>query len=111
MTYKNYRGQQLYVHTVIIYDSEKDTDEYYGTVVDEFDSTFLPEWKQRDIEERTHEAQRIIESLERDPSQIGGAISIRIDPKNIKESLCDSYVDDCRLLKIEGYTSIVHVSD
>ena len=108
----NYRGRQLSVHTVIIYDSELDTDEHYGTVVYQFESTFLPEWKQRDIEERTKEAERIIESLERDPSQIGsGRIRIKISPNEGEMFPCDNYEDDCRLLKSDGHISLVRIID
>ena len=37
----NHRGQQLSVHTVIIYDSELDTEEYYGTVVYQFERLLI----------------------------------------------------------------------
>lgn len=100
----NYKGQQLLVHTMIIYDAELEADSHYGPTVYSLDSTFLPEWKQRDIEVRLYDAKLIIESLKRDPNQIGtGSISIELDPSQLPVYPIDSYEDDCRLYDLEGY--------
>lgn len=99
----NYKGQQLLVHTMIIHDAEHETDTHYGTIVYRLDSTFLPKWKQRDIEVRAYDAKLIIESIMRDPSQLKcGEISIHLNPSEFPLYPIDSYEDDCRLYHLEG---------
>ena len=107
---RNYKGEQLHVHTMIIHDSDLETDRFYGTTIYKLESTFLPKWKQRDIEVRTLESKRIIESLERDPSQIGGEIIIRFEPDTLPMFSSDSYEDDCRLLELDDYCTSLHLA-
>lgn len=86
----NYKGEQLFVHSVLIFDEDlSNDDELY--VVHQWDSTFTPEWKHRNIAEATNKAQAIIKSiLER------GEISYRLEPKTLTVIVGDQYENDCK---------------
>ena len=58
----NYKGEQLLVHSVLIIDEDlSNDDELY--IIHQWDSTFKPEWKDRDIAEATNKAQAMIKSI------------------------------------------------
>jgi len=91
----NYKGEQLLVHTVLIFDEDlSNDDELY--IVHQWDSTFKPEWKDRDITEATKKAQAIIKSiLENGDSD---EISYRLEPSTV--IIGDQYENDCKVYEV-----------
>lgn len=90
----NYKGEQLFVHSVLIFDEDlSNDDELY--IVHQWDSTFKLEWKDRDIAEATNKAKAIIKSI------LGtGEIGYRLEPKNLTMMVDDQYENDCKVYQV-----------
>ena len=91
----NYKGEELLVHSVVIFDEElSDEDEIH--IVHQWESTFTPQWKDRDIAEATKKAQAIIKSiLENGDSD---EISYRLEPSTV--IIGDQYENDCKVYEV-----------
>lgn len=90
----NYKGERLLVHSVLIFDEDlSNDDELY--IVHQWDSTFTPEWKDRDIAEATNKAKAIIKSILET-----GEIGYRIEPKGLTVVVGDQYENDCKICLI-----------
>ena len=90
----NYKGERLFVHSVLIFDEDlSNDDELY--IVHQWDSTFTPEWKDRNIIEATKKAQAIIKSIiER------GCIGYKVEPKYLTVLVDDQYENDCKICQV-----------
>ncbi|EPL0898412.1 hypothetical protein LJ601_002208 [Acinetobacter baumannii] len=90
----NYKGEQLLVHSVLIIDEDlSNDDELY--IIHQWDSTFKPEWKDRDIAEATNKAQAMIKSI-----LATGEIGYRLEPKNLTMIVDDQYENDCKVYQV-----------
>lgn len=90
----NYRGEQLFVHSVLIFDEDLSSDDELH-IVHQWDSTFTHEWKDRDIAEATNKAQAIIKSIVE-----CGEIGYRLDPRDLTMIVGDQYENDCKVYQL-----------
>ena len=91
----NYKGEKLLVHSVVIFDEELSCEDEI-LVVHQWESTFTPQWKDRDIAEATKKAQAIIKSiLENGDSD---EISYRLEPSTV--IIGDQYENDCKVYEV-----------
>lgn len=88
----NYKGEELLVHSVVIFDEElSNEDEIH--IVYQWESTFTPQWKDRDIAEATKKAQAIIKSILE--NGYSDEISYRLEPSTV--IVGDQYENDCKV--------------
>lgn len=91
----NYKGEELLVHSVVIFDEElSDEDEIH--IVHQWESTFTPQWKDRDIAEATKKAQAIIKSILE--NGYSDEISYRLEPSTV--IVGDQYENDCKVYQV-----------
>lgn len=95
---KNYKGEDLLQHTIIIFDEDESTPESL-CIVHEWDSTFISKWKERDVLEAARKAKRIIKAIMEDPTMLErNEISYKIDPSQVVVT-SDEYENDCKVYK------------